>query len=755
MKNILFFALTFWSILAGAQNATTIEQQKTKQHTKDKLRVDELNNQIKQLLKAKVAERGALLQKAKVHAEEAINLAQQLQYYEGLGIAFYHAGSIQMELPIESKLPKAIEYFQNALPLLKQFSHDDLIPFCIRRLKMCYHHIGALQKAINLAEAERTAFLRIKDTINYIRSYAFEGHCYYDMGKFGKAYQLGMDAWKMAEQRGDTILRINTLIHLAKIFIDAGLPANALGYTEKIRQLSPKANYGKLPESSPYDIIWSRLVEAQAFLKLDQFDSALHILQQVPSNTIDSDYRLLYGQIFIHRKDHDKALQYFKEGFVLDKIRGIEISASRYALEIGKTYLLMNNIDSAVYYSKRSLSMAQLINALSEMRNAAGVLSELYAQKRDFELVYEYGKMYKQWNDSLAPEDYKQKLSLVQVQNELEGQRQQALLLTQQNKIKEEQLSKEGLIKKFLLGGMALLLCFGAFVVRTNSKQRQANFLLKEQKEEVQKTLTNLKLTQDQLVQKEKMASLGELTAGIAHEIQNPLNFVNNFSSINKELLAEMKTEMEKGNYGEAKAIAGDIEENEKKINQHGRRADAIVKGMLQHSRSGTGKKEPTNLNALADEYLRLSFHGLRAKDNSFHANFKTNFDERIDKMEVSPHDIGRVLLNLYNNAFYSVYEKKKLLNGTFEPTVEVSTKKEANHIKISVKDNGTGISPAVKAKIFQPFFTTKPTGQGTGLGLSLSYDIITKGHGGELKVETKEGEGAEFIIQLPVTFSS
>ncbi len=265
---------------------------------------------------------------------------------------------------------------------------------------------------------------------------------------------------------------------------------------------------------------------------------------------------------------------------------------------------------------------------------------------------------------------------------------------------------------------------------------------------ELQNSLKELKETQSQLVQREKMASLGELTAGIAHEIQNPLNFVNNFSEVNTELIDELQEEANKGNIEEVKAIASDLKENEQKINHHGKRADAIVKGMLQHSRASTGKKELTDINALADEYLRLSYHGLRAKDKLFNADFKTDFDESIGKIEVTPQDIGRVLLNLYNNAFYSINEKKKQLNGTFEPLVQVTTKKLNGKVELSVKDNGTGIPQKVLDKIYQPFFTTKPAGQGTGLGLSLSYDII-KAHGGELKVESKEGEGAEFIIQL------
>ena len=275
---------------------------------------------------------------------------------------------------------------------------------------------------------------------------------------------------------------------------------------------------------------------------------------------------------------------------------------------------------------------------------------------------------------------------------------------------------------------------------------------LTTQKEELQHALTDLKATQTQLIQSEKMASLGELTAGIAHEIQNPLNFVNNFSEVSAEMLDELNEAIENGNKDEVKLLAIDIKQNLEKITHHGKRADAIVKGMLLHSRSRTTQKKLTDINALADEYLRLSYHGLRAKDKSFNATMHTDFDQSLEKINIVPQDIGRVILNLITNAFYSVTEKKKLQQSGYEPTVYVSTKKLDNKVEIKVRDNGLGIPQKVLEKIYQPFFTTKPTGQGTGLGLSLSFDIITKGHGGELKVETKEGEFAEFIILLPIT---
>ena len=274
---------------------------------------------------------------------------------------------------------------------------------------------------------------------------------------------------------------------------------------------------------------------------------------------------------------------------------------------------------------------------------------------------------------------------------------------------------------------------------------------LENAKTKVEVTLSELKSTQSQLIQAEKMASLGELTAGIAHEIQNPLNFVNNFSEVSEELLAELKEELEKGDIGEATLISEDVIQNLQKIHHHGQRASSIVKGMLEHSRTGTRQKELTDINALADEYLRLSYHGLRAKDKSFNAEFTAELDPALPKINVIGQDIGRVLLNLINNAFYAVSEKTKKGMSGYKPTVTVITKKKEKHIEIRVKDNADGIPPEIVNKIFQPFFTTKPTGSGTGLGLSLSYDIVTMGHNGTLEVDTVEGLGSEFIVQLPV----
>ncbi|TAG29769.1 MAG: GHKL domain-containing protein [Sphingobacteriia bacterium] len=354
----------------------------------------------------------------------------------------------------------------------------------------------------------------------------------------------------------------------------------------------------------------------------------------------------------------------------------------------------------------------------------------------------------------------------------------QSLLLSEATRLRDlekQQIETQSKIRTYsLLAVLAVFFVIGFILYRNNLQKQKANKFLQEQKDKVESTLHELKSTQSQLIQSEKMASLGELTAGIAHEIQNPMN----------EEIATGNNQLSNGNLDKAAAnlqnateIANDLKQNLEKINHHGKRAADIVKGMLQHSRSSSRVKEPTNINALADEYLRLAYHGLRAKDKDFNVNMKTDFDESIGNINIIPQDIGRVILNLINNAFYACTERmRSALNErskaegvrhkeenelnpkpytlnpipAYESTVSVSTKKEGNMVFISVKDNGNGIPPKILDKIFQPFFTTKPTGQGTGLGLSLSYDIV-KAHGGELKVETKEGHGTEFIISLPI----
>jgi signal transduction histidine kinase len=378
------------------------------------------------------------------------------------------------------------------------------------------------------------------------------------------------------------------------------------------------------------------------------------------------------------------------------------------------------------------------MNSLSLMNNAASLLADIYHLKKQPDSAYKYLSLSVELNDSILGTE---KLAQIQNINLRESLQKIQLEHSKKEAIKEY----KSRIKIYsLIAGIIVLLSV-VLILSRNSRQRKAA------NKKIEKAYIDLKATQTQLIQSEKMASLGELTAGIAHEIQNPLNFVNNFSEVNTELIEDMEQEIDKGNFQEVKTIANDIKENQQKIAHHGKRADGIVRGMLQHSRSSTNQKEPTDINKLADEYLRLCYHGLRAKDQFFNATIQTDFDQRLENVNIVPQDIGRVLLNLFTNAFYAVTEKKKEQKDSYEPAVSVRTKIIADKIEIRVGDNGNGIPQKALDKIFQPFFTTKPTGQGTGLGLSLSYDII-KAHDGEIKVETKEGEGAEFIMLLPLS---
>jgi two-component system NtrC family sensor kinase len=403
-------------------------------------------------------------------------------------------------------------------------------------------------------------------------------------------------------------------------------------------------------------------------------------------------------------------------------------------------YQALNKKDSSILYAKEGLKAAKQMGKSNNISEAAKFLAQLYEDK-DNKVALAYFKMAVAINDSVYSQ--KNMLAITDISN------------AEQERLKEieaAKLSYQNTLRQYsFLVGLGFLAIVAFLLYRNNRRKHKDNVKLQSQKEEIELTLSQLKSTQAQLIQSEKMASLGELTAGIAHEIQNPLNFVNNFSEVSSEMIDEMKEELAKGDLKEAEAISDDLKLNLEKIHHHGNRASSIVKGMLEHSRTSSGEKELTDINALADEYLRLSYHGLRAKNKDFNAEMVTDFDPNLPKIEVIPHDIGRVLLNLINNAFQAVDEQSKKGIESYKPTVTVKTELTAqSQLLIAITDNGNGIPDAIKDKIFQPFFTTKDTGKGTGLGLSLAYDIV-KAHGGELTVETEGGIGVEFLIHLPI----
>ena len=547
---------------------------------------------------------------------------------------------------------------------------------------------------------------------------------------------------------------------LASTFNDISLLYDMTGNAEK------RLHYLKSAFETAQDINNVSLIAVNTlnlslfYLNHNQIDSALKYLKISMNHIQISGYRTYegdalkrLGEIFVQKKDYKSAKYYFHESISANLAQHNEVSNAATLYDLANLYSIVGNPDSAFYYLHQLLQLTRNINENTLLIKAYADLYTLHKNTGNRDSAYFYLQIYSTLNDSM---NRAEKESLNAYQNVAFNQQ------IEKDAEEKRRLKKENSTRTyFLLAGILVCLIITFLIFRNNVIRKNANQILEFQKSEIEKqkknieeTLNNLKSTQSQLVQAEKMASLGELTAGIAHEIQNPLNFVNNFAEINTELIDELQQELKAGKTEEAFVISNDIKANEIKINHHGKRADSIVKGMLQHSRQSSGQKELTDINALCDEYLRLSYHGLRAKDKSFNAEFETKFDATLAPINVVPQDIGRVILNLINNAFYAVNARQKMeQDSDYKPLVTLTTSKQGDQVVIEVADNGTGMPDQVKEKIFQPFFTTKPTGEGTGLGLSLSYDIV-KAHGGEIKVEATEGEGTEFVILLPITNS-
>lgn len=583
-----------------------------------------------------------------------------------------------------------------------------------------------------------------------------------DEGNYPKAIELLLTNLAIAERYHDTLRLYFMNQFLGIVYGAMGDFAHQLQYARRVQQLTHSGFFKTANEVQYYALRGYVNQMARAFEGLNRLDSALFYWQRSYSlaATLKDNQRIAFANlglasILAKQNRVDEAFSRYRTAldFAGKTGRGYSELASREEMMaqswLGMATLFAKNKqwDSATSYGYMSLARYQLLTLPAQELKADLFLNELYAKQDRTDSAYKYLRMAMLLKDSLFNQEKTRQVQNLQFNEtlrmqQLEQERKEALQRYQVN------------LKLYALGaGLVLVLLIAFFLYRNNKAKQTSNVLLHEQKRRVEEAYARLQATQAQLVQQEKMASLGELTAGIAHEIQNPLNFVNNFSEANKELLDELQEANEKGNQAEINALAADIKTNEEKINQHGKRADSIVKNMLQHARTTAGKKEPININQLVEEYLRLSYHGFRAKNSSFSAIVETSFSEEAGQLAVVPQDLGRVLLNLFNNAFYATQQKKQQQNGLFEPKVSVSTNKCADgSVEVHVNDNGTGIPQTMIHKVFQPFFTTKPTGEGTGLGLSLSYDIVTKEHGGTLSVQSTEGKGAAFVVMLPAS---
>ncbi|HJP64124.1 MAG TPA: ATP-binding protein [Mucilaginibacter sp.] len=591
--------------------------------------------------------------------------------------------------------------------------------------------------------------LKESEEFNYLKGQvmarAFMAITFEQLGDLPEALRMSFKSWQLAKENKLEYLATASLNAIGETYVILKDYRKAINYFNLQKALDQKSGND---ESLAYGLLDIGIT----FNEMGQLDSANYYEQQalIRFAKIKRQEPIVYktlGDIAFKKSDMPAALKEYQLSLRI-AIDNNESRAIGFAYnKIAMFYKNQGRTDSAIYYAQKGLKQSQAIGRKVISLEAANLLSALYEQK-DAKVALSYLKIANSYKESLFGTNNIYAVQALAAQEEAYQKELEANRISFQNKLKLYSL----------LLGLGIVLLVAMILYRNNRQKQKANYLLSEQKEEIavqrdnlSQALLELKNTQAQLVQREKMASLGELTAGIAHEIQNPLNFVNNFSEVSIELLQELKEEEAAGNKSDVLAIADDLEQNLQKINHHGKRADGIVKGMLEHSKVGAGEKQLTDINTLAGEFLKLSYHGMLAKNKSFKAEIVTSFDEHLPKVKVAQQDIGRVLLNLFNNAFYAINQKQKTSGADYKPIVTVTTTTEDKHVAIKVSDNGIGIPDAIKAKIMQPFFTTKPTGEGTGLGLSLSYDILVSGHGGSITVDSTEGVGSDFTIILPI----
>lgn len=703
---IIYFIIVHLNAgFAQAPKIDSLETTLRKHSEEDTNRVNILNELAYEL-------QGAGSPRSLPTALEALNLSRKLMYTRGEVTALRRLGGYYYQ---KAEYPAALKYFNLNQRVATRIGDSTALAWAFNGKGTVYHSKSDYPKAL---EHYLQAVKIFENTGKHKEAASIMGNVgvlYKEIGELELALKYYQSGLKIQEQRGDQDEIGRFLNNIGGIYSDQG----------KFRQAEAAFMRGL----------------AIAETKSNQRLTALLLRNLLEMKVIQKEYPLSFKYGF-------RSLSLYQS---LAEAEGI----ADVSYQIALAYLNSGKADSALYYAKSSLNTAQKIGFRRNIHNTFNVLAQAYAANKKFHEAYLAQRQYIAYKDSLTGEDQQSLVAGLKFQYELDKKQAEISMLNKEKQLRMEEAKHQRHLTYTLSAGLLLAGLLAMVLIRSNKHKHKANLQLNQQKRELQRTLAELKSTQAQLVQREKMASLGELTAGIAHEIQNPLNFVNNFSQVTEELLEELKAGPVQKLTGSDKAEVDElvcyITSNLEKISHHGRRADEIVKAMLQHSRGSTGRKEVTDINALTDEFLRLSYHGIRAKEKSLHVTIHTEFDPNLEPININPQEMGRVLLNLFSNAFYSVSEKKKLKGEAYTPEVSVRTKRLYDGVEVKIRDNGMGIPANAVSKIYQPFFTTKPTGQGTGLGLSLSYDIITKGHGGEIKVETSEDGFAEFTIQLPV----
>ena len=607
--------------------------------------------------------------------------------------------------------------------------------------------------------------MRLADRLNFpegsARALTVIGETRRFRGEYPQALEDQLKALQLSKNSHYLEGEETSLGFIGTIYLDLNEYRQALHYLYQAKRMNESRSDKNLGSR------WLSVI-GYTYEKMNRLDSALYFQQQArafaslfPPSYSGSSITIRLGMLQSKLGHPELALRYFQEAITSSNLTHDLLALSRAQYQMAQLYYTTHQPDSSLHYGRLAFTNSEHVSFKTIVLDASNLLVKLYEEKNNLDSAFHYQSVTIAMKDSLYGQEKFQRLQVLTLN---EQQRQQALMAAQkdyQNKIR----------LYALLGGLAMLLVVAVILWHNNQQKQKANNLLHRQKAEIEtqrdeiklqrdqtdQALAKLRTTQNQLIQKEKLASLGELTAGIAHEIQNPLNFVNNFAEVSAELADELHQSVEEDDKPLSQELATDLRQNMNHIAQNGQRASNIVKAMLEHAKTTSGEREPTDLNALADEYLRLAYHGFRAKESSFTATLNTDFATDLPPIEMVVGDIGRVLLNLYNNALYAVQQRQQSESVAYEPTLWVSTRlvdgqSGRQTVELRVKDNGLGIPANIQEKVFNPFFTTKPTGQGTGLGLSLSYDIITKGHGGTLEVESQPGQLTEFIISLPLS---
>lgn len=619
-------------------------------------------------------------------------------------------------------------------------------PVAARNLAIYHENFGVMDSALYYYNVMKDFYYDQKDTAGMARSHLDIEVWYNVVADYPAAMNELMAALALYEITDNQRGIANCYTGMCNLLYYEEKYAESADYCQKAVMIFEKLDEQRaLAQALRFKASSLLFVDGELETALETINRAITICRELEGD----DFMLMAslngrGNILKYMERYDEALADYRNIYERAKAKGYTRFTLVPLANIGHVYVLQEKYEEALPYSLEAIQIMEESGDTKNLWENYMHVSTIYENMGDPEnaLIYHklYAEKYNEYQDGI----------LERVESEARVKYETAQK-DEQIAQQETRIEQQRQIELLYISIGVLLLISLAGMLHSRYRLRKKQHIIENSRQELESSLKNLKATQTQLIHAEKMASLGELTAGIAHEIQNPLNFVNNFSEVNTELIEELKEELKNGNLEEVKAIVDDLAQNEQKINHHGLRADGIVKGMLLHSRTGSGRKESANINTMADEYLRLAYHGLRAKDKSFNADFKLEADDKLPQVKVMTQDIGRVLLNLINNAFFTVYEKSKEGEEGYRPEVVVSTKTVDDKVEISVKDNGKGIPEEIKDKIFQPFFTTKPTGEGTGLGLSMSYDIIKKGHGGEVKVKSELGSGTELIITLPI----